>query len=226
MPVEGRTSAVWGQPRLTEYLRWKRLARLEILVIQKELKEKRAEQRSLKQLLASDRVQRPVDLVLWPEDVIDTDRVAGSPEDRALAGLARRLDATVVAGIVEDAGPDHFANAALAWGPDGRRVARYDKVHRVPFGEYIPLRSLVRHFADLSAVPRDALAGTGPGVLRTPAVSVTAPGRLDIQDNKLITATAVGTAAAGVYDGVRQRMLFGFGNTAARGFADLWELDL
>src|SRR5213078_3545124 len=34
-----------------------RLARLEILVIQKELKEKRAEQRSLKQLLASDRAR-------------------------------------------------------------------------------------------------------------------------------------------------------------------------
>jgi len=74
-----------------------------------------------------------------------------------------------VAGIVEDAGLDHFANAALAWAPDGRRVARYDKVHRVPFGEYVPARGLVEHFADLTAVPRDALAGTGPGVLRTPA---------------------------------------------------------
>jgi methionyl-tRNA formyltransferase len=29
VPVEGRASAVWGQPRLTDYLRWKRLARLQ-----------------------------------------------------------------------------------------------------------------------------------------------------------------------------------------------------
>jgi apolipoprotein N-acyltransferase len=121
------------------------------------------------QLQASDRVRRPVDLVVWPEDVIDTDHVAGSPEDRAMAALARRLDATVVAGIVEDAGPDHFANAVIAWSPEGRMVARYDKVHRVPFGEYIPFRGVVRHFADLTAVPRDALAGHGTGVLRTPA---------------------------------------------------------
>jgi methionyl-tRNA formyltransferase len=28
VPTEGRASAVWGQPRLTEYLRWKRAARL------------------------------------------------------------------------------------------------------------------------------------------------------------------------------------------------------
>src|SRR2546426_756153 len=82
--------------------------------------------------------------------------------------LARRLDATVVAGIVEDAGSDHFLNAAVVWAPDGRVVGRYDKVHRVPFGEYIPLRSLIRHLADLSSVPRDERSGHGPGRLDTP----------------------------------------------------------
>src|SRR5207247_9382146 len=82
------------------------------------------------QLRASDGVRPPVDLVLWPEDVIDTDRVAGSPENLAMASLARRLDATVVAGIVEDAGPDHFANAAAAWAPDGDLASRYAQVHR------------------------------------------------------------------------------------------------
>ncbi|MCU1450899.1 MAG: Apolipoprotein N-acyltransferase, partial [Acidimicrobiales bacterium] len=121
------------------------------------------------QMLASATVQPPVDLVVWPEDVIDVDRVQGSLQDQAVAALARRLGATVVAGIVEDAGPDHFANATLAWAPDGTIVARYDKVHRVPFGEYIPFRGVVQHFANLDAVPRDAVAGHGPGVLRTPA---------------------------------------------------------
>jgi apolipoprotein N-acyltransferase len=47
-------------------------------------------------------------------------------------------------------------------------VDRYDKVHRVPFGEYIPARSFVGRLADVSAVPRDAVAGTGPGVVDTP----------------------------------------------------------
>jgi apolipoprotein N-acyltransferase len=112
----------------------------------------------------------PVDLVVWPEDVVDVEGpLAGSPEEATVADVARRLGATLVAGVVEDAGPGRFRNAAVVWSPDGRMVDRYDKVHRVPFGEYVPLRGLVRHLADLSAVPHDAIPGRGPGVLRTPA---------------------------------------------------------
>ena len=45
----------------------------------------------------------------------------------------------------------------------------FEKVHRVPFGEYVPFRSLFSHFADLSGVPVDAIPGHGTGFLRTPA---------------------------------------------------------
>src|SRR3954454_7023876 len=123
----------------------------------------------LAQVQASAKVTQPVDLVVWPEDVIDVDQIKGSPQSDAVSRVARDLNATVVAGIVEDAGPDHFANAALAWDPDGTITARYDKVHRVPYGEYIPFRSIVKHVANLDAVPRDAIAGHGSGVLHTDA---------------------------------------------------------
>jgi apolipoprotein N-acyltransferase len=124
---------------------------------------------------ATGRVRPPVDVVLWPEDVVDVDGpVDGSPEQATLAGLARTLGTTLVAGIVEDTEPGRFRNAAVAFGPDGAVVDRYDKVHRVPFGEYVPARELVDRVADLSAVPRDAIAGRGPGLLRT------GPGRLGV----------------------------------------------
>ncbi|MGH9177532.1 MAG: apolipoprotein N-acyltransferase, partial [Acidimicrobiales bacterium] len=119
---------------------------------------------------ATEAVRPPVGLVVWPEDVIDVDSpVEHTEEGQVVAALARRLAATVVAGVVEGAGPERFRNMAVAWGPDGQVVDRFEKVHRVPFGEYVPGRRFFDRIADLSDVPRDAIPGSGPGLLRTPA---------------------------------------------------------
>lgn len=119
---------------------------------------------------ATSRIQGPVDVVLWPEDVVDVPGpVAANPEGEQRGALAQGRRTMVVAGVAEDTPQQRFRNGAVAWGPDGRVVARYDKAHRVPFGEYVPARRLVRRVADLSAVPRDAIPGRGPGRLDSPA---------------------------------------------------------
>jgi len=113
---------------------------------------------------------RPPQLVLWPEDVISLGGpLAGTPQAAAVVGLARQLHATVVAGVTETVSATAFRNLVVAWGPTGRVVGTYEKVHRVPFGEYVPYRGFFSHFADLSAVPLDAVPGHGTGLLRTPA---------------------------------------------------------
>jgi len=112
----------------------------------------------------------PLDLVLWPEDVVSLDEPLGdSPEEAALSNLAKRLGSTLVVGVTETVSATAFRNEVVAFGPDGALVARYEKVHRVPFGEYVPYRSFFSRFANLSAVPLDAIPGTGTGLLRTPA---------------------------------------------------------
>ena len=109
-------------------------------------------------------------LVLWPEDVVALDRpLAGSPQAALLSRLARQLDTTLVVGVTEPASATTFRNEIVAWGPSGHIVGVFEKVHRVPFGEYVPLRSLFSHFADLSGVPVDAVPGHGTGLMRTPA---------------------------------------------------------
>jgi apolipoprotein N-acyltransferase len=112
-----------------------------------------------------------VSLVVWPEDVVPLDvPLRGSPQAGLLSALARQLRATVVAGVTTTASPPGtFRNEVVAWGPSGRVVDTYEKVHRVPFGEYVPFRGFFSHFADLSGVPLDAVPGHGSGLLRTPA---------------------------------------------------------
>lgn len=112
-----------------------------------------------------------VSLVVWPEDVVSLDGpLRGSAQAATLSALARRLRATVVAGVTTTASaPGTFRNLVVAWGPSGRIVDTFEKVHRVPFGEYVPWRGFFAHFADLSAVPLDAVPGHGSGLLRTPA---------------------------------------------------------
>ena len=109
------------------------------------------------------------DLVVWPENVIDVASLAGSQEFGEVTAEAQRIGAPFAVGITEDAPNDHFINAQAVITQDGQVVSRYEKVHRVPFGEYMPLRGLLHALgAPTDLVPRDAVAGTGPAYLDIP----------------------------------------------------------
>jgi len=114
---------------------------------------------------------RPPALVVWPEDVVALDQpLRDSPAVEAeLGALATSLHATLVVGVTATLTPTTFRNEVVAFGPDGSIVGRFEKVHRVPFGEYVPYRGFFEHLANLSAVPQDAVPGHGDGVLHTPA---------------------------------------------------------
>ena len=92
------------------------------------------------------------DLIAWPESpapFIDDD-----PRfQQALVSIARQEQTPLVVGNigVSIAEPEpgvapggyRIYNSALVVGADGQRVGRYDKIHLVPFGEYIPFRRLL-----------------------------------------------------------------------------------
>jgi apolipoprotein N-acyltransferase len=90
--------------------------------------------------------QGQVNLVVWPESsapLFLNDRLYVT----TISGIAQRLNAYTVAGSigVRETGPGAGAiyNSAALFSPQGQLVARYDKVHLVPFGEYIPLQKLL-----------------------------------------------------------------------------------
>ncbi len=122
-------------------------------------------------LAATATLEPGADLVVWPENVIDVPAFAASPEHAEVTAEAARLHAPLAVGITEDAGPRHFTNAQVVVMPDGDIVSRYDKVKRVPFGEYMPFRGILHALgAPTDRVPTDAVAGHGPGVLDVPGV--------------------------------------------------------
>jgi apolipoprotein N-acyltransferase len=101
------------------------------------------------------------DLIVWPETSCPDswDEIASDvpPEqippgwrerDTVSRFMARRCARTwptnvllgINAEVLEADGRPHRYNSALLVGKDGSTHGRYDKIHRVPFGEYVPLR--------------------------------------------------------------------------------------
>lgn len=118
-----------------------------------------------------------LDLVVWPENGIDVDRepFAGSEVQRAVAAEAARLGVPISVGVTEDSEfstyptDDAFVNAQVVVTPDGEVSGRYEKVRRVPFGEYVPLRGFLTAIgAPLDRVPSDAVSGRDPAVVELP----------------------------------------------------------
>ena len=119
---------------------------------------------------ATRTIEPGVDFVLWPENTIDVIQFANSAVREEIAAEAARLGAPIAVGVTEDS-PDgtSFLNAQIVVTPHGEEHSRYVKVRRVPFGEYVPMRSLLEALgAPIDQIGRDATAGTGPAFVDLP----------------------------------------------------------
>lgn len=124
-------------------------------------------------LKASEEVPPGLDLVLWPEDVVDTDRtVQEAEEGRELEDLAAQLDTTLIVGTVEGVSSEEFRNSSQVVTRAGEWIDQFIKVQRVPFGEFVPFRSLIEKVAPDTLAARDATISTQSGLLTTPPAKI------------------------------------------------------
>jgi len=125
----------------------------------------------LRHLNASRRIDPSdkVDIVVWPENIVDAKLFTASKEFGEIAEEAKRLDVPILVGVTEDAGPRAFTNEQVVVLPDGTIPDLYEKRKRVPFGEYVPMRGVLRAVgAPVAQVPHDATTGTTKGLLSVP----------------------------------------------------------
>jgi len=105
------------------------------------------------------------DLVVWPENSSDIDPFRDAAAYAAVSGAAISVGAPLVMGTAVSEGAG-WRNRFQLWEADGEPTAHYDKRKAVPFGEYVPFRSLLEPIVPaLDQIPRDMLPGEDPGVM-------------------------------------------------------------
>ncbi len=114
------------------------------------------------------------DAVIWPENAVDIDPYTNPDVAATLTTTARAINAPILVGAVIDApgDPSMAANVGIVWTADGPQDM-YIKRRPVPFGEYVPLRSVLASLIGrFDRVPRDFIGGAEPGVLNVGEVRV------------------------------------------------------
>ncbi len=122
---------------------------------------------------------RELDLVIWPESSIPFLRFRNEPVLRAeIQSLARELDTPILFGSVDSPaglgetyqpggrGRGAYTNAAMLVDRRGVLAWKYDKIHLVPFGEYVPAKRLLFFAGKLVSEVADFTPGESYAITR------------------------------------------------------------
>lgn len=92
--------------------------------------------------LTRDAAKSGVDLVVWPESSVPFFFQDEPQQAARIKRLARELSTSIIIGspaFEQRNGKRVFLNSAFMISPAGEVIGRSDKIHLVPFGEYVPL---------------------------------------------------------------------------------------
>lgn len=136
-----------------------------------------------------------VDLVVWPENATDIDPLLYGQSASVLDRVTAQMHAPLITGTITTDG-DKVFNSLLLWKSGEGAVAQYDKLHPVPFAEYIPDRAFWYPLAPdlLKLIPRDYTVGSRPNVFDIHGVKAGLAICFDIVDDNLIRQMIAGGA--------------------------------
>lgn len=114
-----------------------------------------------------------VGLVVWGESSVGVDLTRSPATAARVAELSRQVGAPVLVNTdarqTDGAERTGIFKSAVLVGPEGPTGDRYDKMRLVPFGEYVPFRSVLGWATSVGkAAGEDRLRGTRPVVMDLP----------------------------------------------------------
>ena len=119
-----------------------------------------------KHLALADHLRGHYDLIVFPESALDTDPQTDKFLRQQLTDLAAEHGASVLVNARTPGTNGQVRNSNLLYQPDGKLQGVYSKQHLVPFGEYVPWRSVFGSMAQLRQVPYDFQPGHQRKVFR------------------------------------------------------------
>jgi apolipoprotein N-acyltransferase len=152
-----------------------------------------AETEVLAQQVHAGKAPRP-DFVIWPENSDDLDpRVdveSRSMIDRAATAVGVPL---LVGAVLNGPGPTHVRNAGIVWSPTSGPGEIYIKRHLVPFGEYLPFRSILTNwFPKFRLIAKDFVPGHKPGTLTIAGVPIADAICFEVADDTVVRQAVTG----------------------------------
>jgi apolipoprotein N-acyltransferase len=110
--------------------------------------------------------ERP-DLVVWPENSSDINPLKDSSVDEDISEAAAAVGVPIIVGTITEDPDDESGsrNSFIVWDPETGPGDRHDKKFLQPFGEYMPMRDLLRNISPYVDQAGNFKPGDGTGVV-------------------------------------------------------------
>ena len=126
--------------------------------------------------LSSKAVSYNPDIIVWPESALPFIFRYDKTLTKEFIAFQKQLNTYLLFGsvLVKDngAGKKQLSNSAILLSPEGNTVSVYDKIHLVPYGEYVPLREFFPFLKKLVAAAGDFVHGNETTVMKTPFAKI------------------------------------------------------
>jgi len=129
------------------------------------------------------------DLIIWPENSVDVDPFNNLKVGTAINSLVDKAEVPLIIGAVLRTNAQ-LQNASILWEPNIGATTRYIKRHLTPFGEVMPLRSLLTFFSDLPNQIEDFSPGESAVIHKVGQAQIAPIICFELIDDQLIQSSA------------------------------------